>query len=279
MTRQEGGKRLRGIPVKNERSSVPVISIITVVYNNREFMDKTIKSIVAQTYPNIEYIIIDGCSTDGTLDVIRAYNDKIAYWISEKDSGIYDAMNKGLNCATGDYVWFINAGDQIKQSDTLQSIIKQDPAIDVYYGDTMLIDENDNYLGMRRLRPPQKLSWKSLGMGLVVCHQALIIKRALVSKYNLKYLIAADFDWVMNALKKSSQILNTRTVLIKYMQEGFSRHHVAKALSERFFIMQKNYGIIQTLYFHFRITVRLAVFFLKRKLVPLFGFNKRDNPH
>jgi len=268
MSRLEGGKRLSGQYAQKEQTDEPVISIITVVYNNRDFLEKTIKSIVFQTYPKIEYIIIDGNSTDGTLDLITSYNDKIAYWISEKDVGIYDAMNKGLSYATGDYVWFINAGDQINQPDTLQAIIKNDPAIDVYYGDTMLIDENDNFLGMRRLRPPRNLTWKSLGMGLVVCHQALIIKRALVGEYNLKYLIAADFDWVMNALKKSTEILNTKTILIKYLQEGFSRHHVALALKERFLIMQKNYGIAITLWFHFRITVRLVFYFVKKKVFP-----------
>jgi glycosyltransferase involved in cell wall biosynthesis len=271
MKRVEGGKRIKGKTLLIDREGFPVISIITVVLNNRIFLEKTIKSIISQTYPHIESIIIDGCSSDGTLELIRAYDDKISYWLSEKDNGIYDAMNKGLSCATGDYVWFINAGDQINGPDTLQAIIGNDPSIDVYYGDTMLIDKDENFLGMRRLRPPEKLSWKSLGMGLVVCHQAILIKRQLAGRYNLKYHIAADFDWVMNALKKSSNILNTEIVMIRYLQEGFSRHHVALALKERFIIMQKNYGIIRTLYFHFCITVRLVIFFARKKLMPIFG--------
>ena len=268
MRRLEGGIRFSRKPVIYDREKGPVISIITVVYNNKLFLEKTIKSIELQTYPNIEYIIIDGNSSDGTLDLIQANDDIISYWLSEKDNGIYDAMNKGLNSATGDYVWFINAGDQVTDSGTLQSVINNDPAIDVYYGDTILIDENDNFLGMRRLRPPNKLNWKSLGMGLVVCHQALIIKRALVGEYNLKYRIAADFDWVMNALKKGTEILNTKTILIKYLQEGFSRHHVALALKERFSIMQKNYGLGITLWFHLRITIRLVFYFIKKKVFP-----------
>jgi glycosyltransferase involved in cell wall biosynthesis len=275
MSRFEGGLRFSKNPVNFDRALGPVISVITVVYNNKIFLEKTIKSIVFQTYPNIEYIIIDGNSTDGTIDVIRTYEDKISYWLSEKDSGIYDAMNKGLSCSTGDYVWFINAGDQIKEPGTLQSVIKNDRSVDVYYGDTMLIDEHGNFLGMRRLRPPEKLNWKSLGMGLVVCHQAIIVKRGLAGIYNPDYLIAADFDWVMNALKKSTEILNTRTVLIKYLQEGFSRHHVALSLKERFFIMQKNYGIWLTLGFHFLITLRLLIFFARKKILAVSaGSNK-----
>jgi glycosyltransferase involved in cell wall biosynthesis len=277
MNRIEGGRRFSGKPSRNEPDGYPVISIITVVLNNGIFLEKTIKSIISQTYPHIEFIIIDGYSSDGTLDIIRAYDDKISYWLSEKDSGIYDGMNKGLSCATGDYVWFINAGDQIKEPDTLKTIIRSNPTIDVYYGDTMLINKDDNFLGMRRLRPPGKLDWKSLGMGLVVCHQAILIKRELAGNYNLKYEIAADFDWVMNALKKSTDILNTEAILIKYLQEGFSRHHVALALKERFIIMRKNYGIIRTLYFHFRITARLAIFFIRKKLMPLVSSAKPGN--
>jgi glycosyltransferase involved in cell wall biosynthesis len=266
MSRIEGGIRLNGKPVaRKDQDAGPVISIITVVYNSKAFLKATIQSVICQTYPNIEYIIIDGGSSDGTLDVIRAYEDKINYWISEKDDGIYDAMNKGLNCATGDYIWYINAGDRINEPDTLKSIIKSDRTIDTYYGDTMLIDENGNFLGMRRLRPPENLNWKSLGMGLVVCHQAIIIKRELAGNYNLNYKIAADFDWVMNALKKSSKNRNTGTIIIKYLQDGFSRHHVALSLRERFRIMIKHYGLILTLWFHFRITLRLAVFFIKKK--------------
>lgn len=270
MSRLEGGKRINGRPEIKDQEWSPVVSIITVVYNNRDSLEKTIKSVVSQTYPNIEFVIIDGFSDDGTLDVIRAYNEKIGYWLSEKDDGIYDAMNKGLKCSTGDYVWFINAGDQIPDPNTLQSVIDNDPAVDVYYGDTMLIDENDNFLGMRRLRPPEKLSWKSFGMGMVVCHQAIMIKRELVGHYNLKYLIAADFDWVLNALKKSVIIENTHAVLVKYLREGFSRHYVALSLKERFLIMQKNYGLLQTLYYHFRISFRLLHFLIQKTMRRFF---------
>jgi glycosyltransferase involved in cell wall biosynthesis len=268
MNRFEGGKRLSGMPAVKDQEWSPVISIITVVYNDKVFLEKTIKSVIYQTYPHVEFIIIDGLSSDGTIDLIRAYENKITYWLSEKDNGIYDAMNKGLACSTGDYVWFINAGDQIKEAETLQSFIKNDPTVDIYYGDTMLIDENDNFIGMRRLRPPEQLTWKSFGMGMVVCHQAMIIKRGLAGRYNLKYTIAADFDWVLSALRKSSEIVNTRTSLIKYMREGFSRNHVARSLKERFLIMKKNYGIIMTLYFHCRITIRLVFFFLNKKIFP-----------
>src|SRR5688572_4810851 len=98
--------------------SAPLLSIITVVYNGEQLLEKTILSILNQTYTNIEYLIIDGRSKDRTVDIIKKYENKISYWVSEPDKGIYDAMNKGMNAAKGDYIWFINAGDVIHAQNT-----------------------------------------------------------------------------------------------------------------------------------------------------------------
>ena len=270
MNRIEGGIRLKGISNGSKQLGWPVISIITVVYNNKAALEKTITSVLSQTYKNIEYIIIDGGSTDSTTDLLRSYENSITYWLSEKDAGIYDAMNKGLMAATGEYVWFINAGDQIPGIETVRSIIKNDPMIDIYYGDAMVVDENDQYVSMRRLRPPKRLTWRSLGMGMVVCHQSILIRRSLARPYKLQYRIAADFEWVLNALKKSSVIQNTGKVLIKYLWDGFSRHHVPLSLKERLIIMVKNYGLIKTLYFHFLITIRLIPSFSRKLYLRFF---------
>ena len=99
----------------------PTFSIITITYNAVRLVEQTLLNVLSQSYPNIEYIVIDGGSTDGTVDIIRRYESGLAYWVSEPDKGIYDAMNKGLQKATGDYVWFINAGDTLCSSDTVQS--------------------------------------------------------------------------------------------------------------------------------------------------------------
>jgi len=101
----------------------PTFSIITVTYNAERWLERTILSVLSQSYPNIEFIIVDGASKDGTVDIIKQYEPGIASWVSEPDKGLYDAMNKGLRMATGDYVWFINAGDTLYTSDTLQSIV------------------------------------------------------------------------------------------------------------------------------------------------------------
>lgn len=99
----------------------PTFSIITITYNAVRLVEQTLLNVLSQSYPNIEYIVIDGGSTDGTVDIIKQYESGLAYWVSEPDKGIYDAMNKGLQKATGDYVWFINAGDSLCSSDTVQS--------------------------------------------------------------------------------------------------------------------------------------------------------------
>ena len=115
----------------------PTFSIITITYNAVRLVEQTLLNVLSQSYPNIEYIVIDGGSTDGTVDIIRRYESGLAYWVSEPDKGIYDAMNKGLQKATGDYVWFINAGDTLCSSDTVhQSFIPKRaiaPSYDLQY--------------------------------------------------------------------------------------------------------------------------------------------------
>ena len=143
----------------------PKFSIITVTYNAERFLKQTILSVLSQSYPNIEYIIIDGNSTDGTREIIEQFAAGLAYWSSEPDNGLYDAMNKGLQHATGDYVWFINAGDTLYSSDLVQhlaqNISRKKRMPDVIYGETMIVDEAGNTIGPRRLRAPRALSWGS----------------------------------------------------------------------------------------------------------------------
>jgi len=204
----QGGYRLLGqSAVKNP--GLPVISIITVVYNSLSLIEKTIRNILDQSYPNIEFLVIDGGSSDGTAEIIRFYEKQISYWISEPDRGIYDAMNKGLAAATGDYVWFMNAGDQIYRSDILETIFVVGPDTGsweenlVFYGDTMIVNTGFHEIGLRRLRPPEVLSWKSFKKGMLVCHQAIIVSRKIAEPFDPQYGHSADFDWVVRALRKA----------------------------------------------------------------------------
>jgi len=223
----------------------PKISIITIVYNGSKQIEATILSIIKQTYNNVEYIIIDGGSTDGTIETIKKYESGISYWKSEKDKGIYDAMNKGLRKATGDYVWFINSGDAIYDYDTVEKIIGRiPPETDFIYGETVIVNDNGDILGLRRKQAPENLNWKHFKNGMVVSHQSAIVKRDIAPLFNEKYFLSADYEWVMISLKNSEHIVNSHQILSKYLEKGATTSNLIPSLLERFNIMREHYGLL-----------------------------------
>ena len=232
----------------------PLFSIITITYNASRWAEQTFLNVLSQSYPHIEYIVIDGGSTDGTVDIIKRYESGFAYWVSEPDKGIYDAMNKGLQKATGDYVWFINAGDSLCTADTVQrvaSLIQKRKALpDVVYGETNIVDEEGRSLGLRRLKAPRKLSWKSFRMGMLVCHQSFITKRTIAPLYDLQYRYSADFDWCIRIMKKARTLHNTHLTVIDYLDEGMTTRNQKASLKERFRIMCQHYGVMSTVAHH-----------------------------
>jgi glycosyltransferase involved in cell wall biosynthesis len=244
----------------------PKLSVITVVYNNVRDIERTIRSVVDQTYTNIEYIIIDGASTDGTLDVIARYKDRESKLISEKDKGIYDAMNKGLSVATGDYVLFMNSGDEIYAPETVLNIFATSPNADIYYGETEMINDAGNSLGRRRHKVPKQFTWKDFKYGMAISHQAIYIKRSLTQPYNPKYQLSADIDWILQAAKKADKIVNVNQYIAKYLVGGMSKAKHRQSLLERFAIMREHYGLVQTLFNHMVIAFNLGWYwFLHRR--------------
>ena len=247
----------------------PKFSIITITYNASQWLEQTILSVLSQSYPAIEYLIIDGNSTDGTVDIIKQYSSGVSYWVSEPDKGIYDAMNKGLQKATGDYVWFMNAGDTFYTSDTVQRVAsriqKKKVLPDIVYGETLIVDANGNSLGMRRLKAPDKLTWKSFRMGMLVCHQSFITKRTIAPLFDLKYRYSADFDWCIRCMKVSERIYNTRMTLSRFMDGGVSTSQRKASLKERYDIMCRYYGKILTSLLHIWFAIRFyTAKYLKR---------------
>lgn len=238
----------------------PKFTIITVTYNAVHWLERTILSILSQSYPNLEYIIIDGDSKDGTIDLIKQYAPGISFWISEPDKGIYDAMNKGLQHATGDYVWFLNAGDTLPNADTIQRIAtkigKRKNLPDVIYGETAIVDKDGKMLGMRRLKAPKKLSWKSFRMGMLVCHQSFIPKREIAPLYNLDYRLSADYDWCIRCLKQAKSVYHTRLILSHFLEAGISTQQRNASLKERYAIMCKYYGKFATVLLHVWFAIR-----------------------
>lgn len=165
------------------------ITVVTVCYNAGAELEETIISVLNQDYPDLEYIIIDGGSTDGSIDIIHKYADRLAYLVSEPDKGIYDAMNKGIAAATGDYINFMNAGDRFASNDVISCIFSNlDKDTGVIYGDVFY--KINGGQERRKPRPLNKL-WQRAS----ICHQAAFIRNIPgKTKYNTKYKIAADHD-------------------------------------------------------------------------------------
>jgi glycosyltransferase involved in cell wall biosynthesis len=250
---------------KTNRNKQPVVSVITVVFNGIDTLERTIKSVINQTYRHIEYIIIDGDSIDGTHNIIKRYESCISKWISEPDDGIYDAMNKGINIATGDYFWFINSGDEIAEPDTLQKVLENQNYADVYYGDTVMVDINNQVIGNRRLTPPENLTWKDLRNGMLVSHQSIIVSRKVAKNYNTNYRFSADFEWMLLALKESSKTVNTQTVLSNFLDGGVTKKNIVPGLRERFKIMKQYFGLFSTLFYHIPIGAKFLWYYLRNK--------------
>lgn len=252
---------------------LPKISIITVTYNAEAVLSATLQSIAAQTCAPFEYLILDGGSTDGTLDLIRQHKTLISFWLSEPDGGLYDAMNKGLRHATGDYVWFINAGDSLYAPDTLEQLTafwQTQPPPDVLYGEVMYVTPQGQALGIRSavtpLRLPEKLAWRSLQYGMVVSHQGFIVKRSLCPAYDWQqYPLSADIDWVIRCLKKAQIIKHSHQILANFEQGGISRRRLKQSLWDRWRIMVHHYGWLSTLWAHTYIVLRSAWFVVKRR--------------
>lgn len=244
------------------------LSIITITYNAEKVLERTVKSILGQTEQQFEYIIIDGASSDGTLKI--AANFKVPHVFSEPDQGIYDAMNKGLSRATGDYVWFMNAGDEVHDPQVVAKLYKaMQSQADIYYSDTMVVNEDGRPKGLRSVVTPHQLpttlSWQAFKYGMLVCHQSFIVKRSMAPKYILSHPYSADIDWEIQCLKRSKSVQYLPFTLSKYLTGGFSVKNLRASLWDRFIILKKHFGFWATLYHHAFIFWRGFLFAFHKK--------------
>jgi len=182
------------------------ISIITVVRNNKIMVENAIKAVLNQKYPAIEYIIVDGGSTDGTVDIIKSFGSRISKFVSEKDNGIYDAMNKGIAMSTGDVVAFLNADDLYVSDSTVQKVADAmiKAGADSCYGDIFYVDKNDTNKVVRhwKSRPFKKGLFK---YGIYPPHPGFFVKKSVLDKYgyfNTKFRISADYELILRLLEK-----------------------------------------------------------------------------
>lgn len=251
-----------------------VFSIITCTYNAESVLQRTLDSVLEQTYSHVEHIIVDGASTDATLNMVEAYRQKsdAEDWChevhvkSEPDCGLYDAMNKGIQRATGQYVLFLNAGDTFPSADTLELVAEsvgegeEPPA--VLYGDTDVVDDDGRFLRHRRLSPPHRLTWRSFMKGMLVCHQAFYARTDLAkaTPYDLHYRFSADVDWCIRIMRLARRrrlpMRNVGAVVVNFLDGGMTTTNHRASLKERFHVMAHHYGFVPTVIMHAWFVVR-----------------------
>ena len=253
-------------------------TVVTITYNAEAVLERTLQSVLRQTYGGVEHLIIDGASKDGTLQMAEAYKQasdqserghKVIIK-SEPDRGIYDAMNKGLMQASGDYIVYMNAGDCFPQDDTLEQVVRRcrlseypsDGLPGVLYGLTDIVDGEGRYLRPRRLQPPAQLNWRSFRHGMLVCHQAFYARTDIAKnlQYDLHYRFSADVDWCIRVMRETERmglpLSNIGIVVANYTEEGATTKNHQASLKERFDVMRRHYGLLTTMAMHAWFVVR-----------------------
>ena len=232
----------------------PTFSIITITYNAEAVLEPTLQSVARQTYRNYEYIIIDGASIDGTMSIVKRYCDEFPRLdtLSEKDEGIYYAMNKGLDRASGEYVIFLNAGDAFSDEDVLHRIADAAKRThgDIIYGQTRIVNQERTVVCMRHLTAPARLHFRDYKHGMLVCHQAFVPRMRIVPRYNTKYRFSADYEWCLRCLKQSKKNVYVGGVIVDYLEGGTTDKNHRASLKERFDIMCKYYGLLTAVLMH-----------------------------
>lgn len=256
-------------------------TVVTITFNAEAVLQRTLDSVLSQTYEGVEHLIIDGASKDGTLAMAEAYKQKSdesasehkVIIQSEPDRGIYDAMNKGLTQASGDYVVFMNAGDCFPEADTLEQVVHRCKLTElptaelpgVLYGDTNLVDSEGRFLRPRTHRPPKQLNWRSFRKGMLVCHQAFYARTDIAKnlQFDTHYRFSADVDWCIRVMKETERmslpLYNIGKVVANYMEEGATTKNHKASLRERYLVMQSHYGVVQTFLLHCYFVVRSVV--------------------
>jgi glycosyltransferase involved in cell wall biosynthesis len=238
----------------------PLFTVVTVVYNGEKHLAQAIKSVVEQGFKDFEYIIIDGGSVDGSLDIIRRYEDRIDGWVSESDKGIFDAMNKGIAKSTGRFIGFLNADDWY-EPDMLErmkeKIDQLDGAIEnrSIYSDYYTIDE-ELFPGSKAAQKSEMKYWK----GMTVSHQSMFVHRFVYEKlglFDLQYRFASDYEYFLRMIHGGVEFDHLDYYGVNFRKGGASTQHMNRSIGEVSRIVRKYYGIPSKEYVLFLITNRL----------------------
>jgi glycosyltransferase involved in cell wall biosynthesis len=230
-------------------SEKPLLSIITVVRNDPVNLAKTLESVKSQSFCDYELLVIDGASFDETLDVIRKYEAQITKWVSEKDNGIYDAMNKGIRAAHGVYLEFLNAGDTYVQPKSLELVLNKDSQqYDAIYGEIDLLDERGKFLGQVPALDLTIENLKRFGTA-TVNHQAFFIKTEKAPFFNLRYRLKGELNWYIDILSQNNPLTfkHIPIAIIEYKQGGMGYRHFWRNLYEWICLVQKRFGLLQNI--------------------------------
>lgn len=249
-----------------------LISIITVVYNGEKFIENAIQSVINQTYKNIEYIIIDGDSKDKTVDIIKKYEHKISYWISEKDSGLYDAMNKGIKATKGDIIGIINSDDFYADDTVLekvQALFEKNPKTQAIYSDLVYVDADDTNKVVRYWNSDNIKSFKS---GWHPAHPTFFVKRDLYEKYGLfdtSFKISADYELMLRFIEKNKILLDyLPQITVKMRIGGVSNKNISNIINANLEVLRawkKNNLKVSTFIFFMKPLKKIKQLFKKGK--------------
>lgn len=232
----------------------PLISVVTITYNAAQTLPITMASVAEQTFTDFEHVIIDGASRDDTILIARKMGRPDVKIVSEPDNGLYDAMNKGLRKARGQYVVFLNAGDAFHEPDTLNhyaaAIRAKSP--DIIYGDTEIVGIDGRTIGKRHLSAPDILTFDSFSDGMLICHQSFMVRKSIAPRYDTDYRFSADYDWTIRCIKASrpGSRINLHRVVTDYLSDGLSDRNKKESLKERFRIMSRHYGTVRAVLKH-----------------------------
>ena len=232
-----------------------LFSIITVTYNAGGVISPTLESIKRQSFGGYEYIVVDGASDDDTLARVKTSGIEPLHIVSEPARGLYDAMNKGIKLARGEYLIFLNAGDAFAGDDVLSRLADKARSgnFDIVYGQTRLVDADRRVIGARHLTAPEHLTADSFKRGMLVCHQAFIVRRGIAPQFDLRYRFSADYEWCIRCLRQShgNGYLGENPIIdFLTIAAGTTERNHRASLKERFDIMCRYYGTLPTIARH-----------------------------
>lgn len=223
----------------------PLVSIVTVTFNARETIENTILSVINQDYDNLEYIIIDGNSKDGTIDIIKKYDAHITYWISEPDRGLYDAMNKGIQLAHGEWINFRNSGDLFLEKDSLSKLFSEliSDTVDVLYADCIHVKEN----GYKQSQPRPLSTYRR---AMPINHPATFIRTSIHKEmpFDLQYRISADYNMIYRCIEKGLKFEYRPIAIVSFPIGGMANTHWSEAIDECMHIQGRDRTLIGNIY-------------------------------